>query len=96
MKTVAATSELSKSFAANLRCALDELHITQRELAERMDTGLGQIARLLACRNSPTLETVQRCADALKIQPDELLLANPPRRWRDPFTAYCELYKHDF
>jgi len=52
-------------FISDVRARMEELGLTQRELARRMKTGQGQIARLLTGKQSPTLDTAERIAKEL-------------------------------
>lgn len=56
------------NFRANLRRALDELGVSQRELARRADMGYPYISRVLQGHTSPTVPQCERIAEALEIQ----------------------------
>jgi transcriptional regulator with XRE-family HTH domain len=55
------------SLAELLRARREELGLSRRELAERIDTSHSAIARVEASRYRVTLDTLQRIADALEI-----------------------------
>lgn len=64
---------LDMTFAVRLREIRISLGLTQSELARRMGVSQPRIAEMEKGEYSPTLSTLQKIANALKINPHELL-----------------------
>ncbi|MBD5433514.1 MAG: helix-turn-helix transcriptional regulator [Treponema sp.] len=68
------SAELQKLFSKNLKNARNRLHFSQMKLAEKSDLSVGYICDLESGRRWGTPETFSKLADALNINPFELLL----------------------
>ena len=68
------SAELQKLFSTNLKNARNRLHFSQMKLAEKSDLSVGYICDLESGRRWGTPETFSKLADALNINPFELLL----------------------
>lgn len=68
---------LKETLAENLRRELVSRQITKSELARRCGWAPPRITELLTGRYSPTLDTVERVAEALGVLPGTLLLPPP-------------------
>lgn len=66
-------SELNDYFRSNLRAIRMRKGMTQQELADRVGFHRVRIAELEAGRNSPSLDLVERVAEALETTPPVLL-----------------------
>lgn len=56
-----------------IRKARNEAHLTQEELAEKIDVGLIQINRYENGKNQPTADVLMRIASTLNVSSDYLL-----------------------
>ena len=61
-----------KAFGSNLRKVRLEKGLSQEELAGRADSVLSQIGRIERGERAPTIVTVKKLAEALRIHPKEL------------------------
>lgn len=64
---------LSEVFRRNLRNALEDKGLTQRELAVRSGVSHVHICRILAGKHAPTLEICDALARGMKLSPEKLL-----------------------
>lgn len=65
--------ELRKAFARNLRAARAAKKVSQEELAERAQLDRTYISALERCLYSASLDTIERIAKALSVEPASLL-----------------------
>jgi len=65
--------ELRKAFARNLRIARASVGFSQEELADLAELDRTYISALERCLYSASLDTIERIANALKVEPAELL-----------------------
>lgn len=70
---------LSETFSRNLHAARVRRHLTQQMLASKVGLTVSYISMLERARRSPPLETLEALADALAVDPRDLL-AEPFRR----------------
>lgn len=73
MKTEMQPRELVEIFAANVKSRRKSLGITQAQLAKRLDVHTPYISDLENGKKTPFLGNIARIAEALEMQPDELL-----------------------
>jgi transcriptional regulator with XRE-family HTH domain len=66
-------STVTERFAWNLRIARNRTDLTQRGLAARMGTDQGRISEWESAKCLPRTVAVVRLAEALEIEPGELL-----------------------
>jgi transcriptional regulator with XRE-family HTH domain len=66
-------STVAERFGWNLRIARRKAGLSQRELAERMGRDQSRIAVWESGKRQPRIDTVVRLAEALEIDPGELL-----------------------
>ena len=71
-------SKIVDAFAERMRALRGSQGITQRELADRVNTGVTYITRLESGSVAPGIDLVERIADALKVHVSELLPAIQP------------------
>lgn len=64
------------TFRRRLRKAMKKRDITQRQLAEKANTGYSGVNRILNGTQTPTLDLADRLADAVGVQLAELLPAS--------------------
>ncbi len=64
---------LGSAFAADVRARMEELGISQRDLAERLDTSQSYVNTVLRGHVSPSLDVVERWCKALGCEPKLLL-----------------------
>jgi transcriptional regulator with XRE-family HTH domain len=76
--------DLRKAFAQNLRLQRANAGLSQEELADRAELDRTYISALERCLYSASLDTIERVARALRIEPFELLRRSPrpPRNGR--------------
>jgi transcriptional regulator with XRE-family HTH domain len=68
---------MQSNFTENVRTALRRSGKTQRKLAEMLDMDEVSISRLLSQKYAPSLNMIERIAEALNIeQPERLLQKN--------------------
>lgn len=67
---------LAETFRVNLRNALEEKGLTQKELAERSGVSHVHICRILAGKHEPTLSLCDALARGIRL-PAEKLLTKP-------------------
>lgn len=67
--------ELVAIFAANVKTRRKTLGLTQAQLAERLNVHVPYISDLEHAKKTPYLGNIAKIADALEIQPEELLAA---------------------
>lgn len=67
-------SEIIKSFGRVLREIREERGITQERLANEIDSHFTHISRLENGHKQPTLTTLFRLADILKINPEDFIV----------------------
>ncbi len=72
------TTDLHATFCRNLRIFRKTKGLTQAQLAQRLGIATPQLTQIENGRNSPTLDTVERIANALDITPVLLLDARIP------------------
>lgn len=65
--------ELRKAFARNLRISRATAGYSQEELADLAELDRTYISALERCVYSASLDTVERIANALKVEPSELV-----------------------
>jgi transcriptional regulator with XRE-family HTH domain len=65
--------ELRKAFARNLRLLRANARFSQEELADLAELDRTYISALERCIYSASLDTIERIANALKIEPAELV-----------------------
>jgi transcriptional regulator with XRE-family HTH domain len=70
-------ARLGKVFAQNLKKKRRQCGLTQAQLAEKADVSTHHIGMIELSRNYPTLELVERLADAMNIEIYELFLEEP-------------------
>ena len=68
-------ARLPEIFAQNLREKRDKKGFTQSQLAEKVGVSTHHIAMIEIARNNPTMELVERIADILEIEIQELFVA---------------------
>lgn len=73
------TSGTMTAFANNLRRLLKDRGVTQRELATRVGTSEQRISDLLNRETNTTLETIEAIANALKVDPGDLISRKKPQ-----------------
>jgi transcriptional regulator with XRE-family HTH domain len=66
-------STLSDTFRRNLRTALDEIGLTQRDLAARSGVNHVHICRILAGKHVPSLTMCEALARGVRLPPEKLL-----------------------
>jgi transcriptional regulator with XRE-family HTH domain len=71
-------ARLGKVFAQNLKKKRRQCGFTQAQLAEKADVSTHHIGMIELSRNYPTMELVERLADALNIEIYELFVEDPP------------------
>lgn len=71
-------TRLHQVFCDNVRRRRLELELTQHDVAKRLDVSQPAYAAIEAGRCSPSLDTVQRVAEALECNPAQLLLEPQP------------------
>ena len=69
--------ELRKAFARNLRGARSSKKVSQEELADRAELDRTYISALERCLYSASLDTIERIAKALQVEPSSLLERHP-------------------
>ncbi len=69
-------SELVMVFADNVRRIRKSLGLTQSELAERLDVHVPYISDLERGIKSPYLGNIAKLAEALEVEPSDLLLTH--------------------
>ena len=69
---------MQKLFSTNLKNARNRAHLSQLKLAEKANLSLGYICDLEGGRRWGTPETFAKLANALQINPYELLLPSNP------------------
>jgi transcriptional regulator with XRE-family HTH domain len=72
--------DLRKAFARNLRGARTSKKVSQEELAERAQLDRTYISALERCLYSASLDTIERIAKALGVEPASLLEREPRGR----------------
>lgn len=70
------TKRLCEVFRENLRARMEELDLTQADVADAMKVSRGFISQLLNGYRKPGLEVIEAVAKALKISPLALLQEN--------------------
>jgi len=65
--------EISKKLGENLRRIRKEKGMTQEDLCNVLDLDRGYISSIENGKRNPTLSTLKKLADALKVSVDELL-----------------------
>ena len=65
--------ELRKAFARNLRAARQTRKVSQEELAELAELDRTYVSALERCLYSASLDTIERIAHALEMEPSALL-----------------------
>lgn len=68
-------SKLHRRFCDNLRAARLERGLTQADLAKLLKCSTPTVCNFENGRNSPTLDTIEEIAAALKLNPIELMAA---------------------
>jgi transcriptional regulator with XRE-family HTH domain len=66
-------ADLSQILAVRLRQIRHERAWTQEELADRVGLSVRYIGQIERCQASPTVSVLGRLADALHVEPGELL-----------------------
>lgn len=61
------------TFATNLECLLQEMKVTQSEIANRCDLTQAAICQLLSGKREPSLGTLLKICVSLGITPNDLL-----------------------
>ncbi|KKN36556.1 hypothetical protein LCGC14_0772250 [marine sediment metagenome] len=69
--------ELIELVAANIRARRLELHLTQEELADRLQIGQPYLSDIENGKRSLTLVTVAQFAEGLEVTPSYLLAGQP-------------------
>ena len=72
--------DLRQAFAANLRRLRHAKGISQEDLAYDADVNRTYLSKLEKGVSYPGLEIIVKLANALDVEPAELLMAAPPRR----------------
>ena len=67
------STTLYRRFVGNVRWYLARYEWSQNDLAERMGCTKGYVSALLRGHVQPGLRTLQKVADALEVDPSELL-----------------------
>jgi transcriptional regulator with XRE-family HTH domain len=67
-------SSLANLFVKNARSRMAELKINQAELGRRLGVSSATVSTIFSLKNTPTLDTVERWADAMQTTASELLL----------------------
>ncbi|GHV77532.1 hypothetical protein AGMMS49942_23530 [Spirochaetia bacterium] len=70
-------TDLRKLLAANMKFHRDRLGFSQGKLAKKADTTANYIASIEACRRFPSVEVLEKIADALNVDTPELFLIEP-------------------
>jgi transcriptional regulator with XRE-family HTH domain len=73
------TSRTMTTFAKNVKQRLLEMGMTQRQLAEAIGKSEQYVGQLLNNRPNTTIETVELIADALGVDPGQLI-SRPARK----------------
>ncbi len=73
MYIVKRMDEISKKLGENLRRIRKEKGMTQERICDILDLDRGYISSIENGKRNPTLSTLKKLADALKIPVDELL-----------------------
>lgn len=68
------TSPLHRAFLQNVRLRREGLGLTQRDVAQKMGVSQPSYAKLENGRYMPSLEILEKVADALNVNPIQLLL----------------------
>jgi transcriptional regulator with XRE-family HTH domain len=71
--------ELRQVFARNLRKARKSAGVSQEELAYRAELDRTYVSALERCLYSASLDTIERLANALEVEPAALLVAEQKR-----------------
>ena len=71
---MASISKVRLALAKNMKAQRAKLGLSQADLAELVGISVPFIGELEICRKSPSLETLEKIASALKVEPFELLL----------------------
>lgn len=66
-----------RELAARIRQLLRKRNVSQNVLADLAGVGRGQMSAIINAQQSPTVRTLKKLADALDVDPGELL---PPTR----------------
>lgn len=69
--------ELGKTVAANIRRIRQERGFTQEALADLVGINRNYVGMIERCENSPTIDMLERLAEALEVTPTALL--EPPK-----------------
>jgi transcriptional regulator with XRE-family HTH domain len=64
---------LSQIVARNIRLIRHANGLSQEELASRAGINRNYVGMIERCENSPTIEVIERLADALNVDPMQLL-----------------------
>ncbi len=67
------SKRLADAFSRNVRARMTELGITQQLLAERLDVGKSYVSQMLSGYRRPGLESLESFADALGMEPADLI-----------------------
>lgn len=67
------TSRTMTTFAKNVKALLKSKGLTQRQLAELIGKDEQDVSRLLNRQPNTTIETVEMIADALEVDPGQLI-----------------------
>ena len=68
------------ALAAEMKRRRARLGLTQASLAERVDVRLATIGRIEIGNRRPSIDLLERLADALDCRVRDLLVENPPKR----------------
>lgn len=66
------TDKLYTRFVQNVRGVMQMKGLTQTDVAARMDCTPAYVSQILSGHRHPTLETVERVAKALRVDPEKL------------------------
>ena len=69
---------LRETVARNLRRIRAEKGVSQEELADQADMNRNYVGMIERCENAATVDTLERFADALKVDPIEFF--SPPKK----------------
>lgn len=72
--------QLLQTFATNLARGMERAGLNQTALAKRSGIAQTHISRLLRCTSGATLDTIATLAEALRMQPWELLVNDEETR----------------
>ncbi len=70
-------TEATKNLAANLQALLEQRSLSQSQLSERSGVSQKTISNIVRSESSPTLDNIEKIAQALRVSVSDLLNENP-------------------